>query len=61
VVEFRTGIPDGIPDAVRDARDVIAATVQQQHVQVTAREQFLSPVPADRHQGHAGLGAEELR
>jgi hypothetical protein len=61
VVEFRTGIPDGIPDAVRDGRDVIAATVEQQYVQVAARKQFLSAVPADRHQGDAGLGAEELR
>src|SRR6202042_3455249 len=60
VVEFGAGVPDRVPDPVRDARDVVPTAVQQQHVQVTARQQFLAPVPADRDQGHAGLGAEEF-
>ena len=38
VVELGAGVPDGIPDPVRDTRDVVAAAVQQQHVQVAARQ-----------------------
>ena len=59
VVEFGPGVPDRVPDAVRDARDVVPAAVQQQHVQVAARQHLAPSVPADRHQGHVGLGAEE--
>src|SRR5260370_930877 len=60
VVELGAGIQDRIPDPVRDARDVVAPAMQQHHIQVAAGQQSPAPVPADGHQGHAGLGAQEL-
>jgi hypothetical protein len=58
VIEVRAGIPHRVPDPVRDLRDVVAAVMQHQHVEVAARQQFLAAVAADRDQGDARLGAE---
>ena len=59
VVEVRAGIPDRVPDPVGDPRDALPAVVQQQHVEVAARQQFLAAVAAHRDEGDAGLRAEQ--
>ena len=59
VVEVRARVPHRVPDPVGDPRDVIAAVVQQQHVEVAARQQLLAAVAAHRDQGDPGLRAEQ--
>ena len=54
MTEVKLLVPDGVPDAFRDRRDVHAAVVHEHHVDVALRAELRSPVPADRHQGDAG-------
>jgi hypothetical protein len=61
VIQARARVPDRIPDPVGDAGDPVPPGVQQQHVQVTAGQQFPAAVSPHRHQGDPGFGAEQAR
>jgi len=58
MVQPRPGVPDRVPDPVRDRRDALPAGVQQENVEVAARQQFPATVATHRDQGHAWLGAQ---
>ncbi len=59
MIELRAGIPDRVPDPVRDRGDAVPAVVQQQHVQVAAWQQFPPAVSAHRDESHARLSTEQ--
>ena len=50
---FMAGVPDRVPVAVGQLADVVAAPVQQQHVDVGLQRQLAPPVAAHGHQRHA--------
>ena len=53
VVEGDPLVPDRVPDAVGGGRDVLAALVDEHHVEVAERAEFAPSVATDGHQGHA--------
>ena len=59
MVEAGARVPDRVPDPVGQGGDSRPPGVQQQHVEVAARQQLAPPVSADRHQRHPGLGAQQ--
>ena len=58
VVQPCPGVPDRVPDAVRDRRDAVPSRVQQENVQITAGQQLAAAVTAHRDQRDPGLGAQ---
>ena len=61
MVKPRAGVPDRVPDPVRDPRDAIPAVMEHQHVKIAAGKQFLAAVTANRDQSHTRLGTEHAR
>ena len=59
VIQPGAGIPDRVPDPVGHGRDALPAVMQQQHIEVTAGQQFPAPVAAHRDQCDTGLRAEQ--
>ncbi len=59
MVEVGARVPDGVPDPVGECGDARPPVVQEQHVEVAAREQFAPPVAAHRHQRHSRLGPQQ--
>jgi hypothetical protein len=60
VVKADPGIPDGIPDGLREAGDANAVTMQQEEVEVAAERWLLPAVAAYRHQGDVAGVADEV-
>ncbi|GAA3043079.1 hypothetical protein GCM10020000_22760 [Streptomyces olivoverticillatus] len=62
VVEGEAHVPDGVPDAVGERRDLRrggAAVVQEEQVEVAARGELAAAVAADGDEGCALGGAEQ--
>jgi hypothetical protein len=58
VVELLPGVPDRVPDPVRDLHDVRSAVVQHDDVEVTSGAELAPPVAADSDESDA-LGVTE--
>ena len=52
VIQPGTRVPDRVPDAVRQRRDSLPGSVQEQDVEIAAWQQFAPPVSADGYEGH---------
>ena len=59
VIEMGAGVPDRIPDTVGHRRDAVPPVVQQEHVEVAARQQLTPPVAAHGDQGDPRFRAQQ--
>jgi len=58
VVEPGAGIPDRIPDPVSDLGDAFPAVVQQEHVEIAARQHLFAAIAAHGDESDAGFGPQ---
>ena len=55
------GIPDRVPEPLRDLSDCLGAVVQQQHIEVAVRRKFAAAVTAGSHESETTLDPGSCR